>query len=131
MGNSHRNCKQGSRVDLGKFFRSRMEANYARYLKWLVSIGEIQSWEHEPHTFRFDGVTRGPYTYLPDFRVVTKSGAVEWHEVKGWMDSASRGKLKRFAKFYPEEKLVLVEAKLYRQIESKVSSLIPHWERGK
>ena len=33
------------------FFRSRWEANYARYLEWLCSIGQIAKWEHEPQTF--------------------------------------------------------------------------------
>jgi hypothetical protein len=91
---------------------------------------EIRSWEYEPHVFRFEGVTRGPYTYTPDFRVTTKDGSVEWHEVKGWMDSESRGKLKRFAKFYPDEKLVLVDGRVYRDIEKKVSTIIPGWERS-
>lgn len=130
--NAYSRCVRGRREDLGnKFFRSRWEANYARYLRWLESIGQIKEWQHEPRTFRFDGVSRGPYTYLPDFRVVNLDGTVEWHEVKGWMDAASRGRLKRFAKFYPQEKLVLVEEKMYRQIESKLSLVIPNWERSK
>lgn len=128
-GNPRKQCKRGRREDLdGQFFRSRWEANYARYLRWLVSIGEIRSWEYEPQVFRFDGVSRGPYTYTPDFKVTTKAGVLEWHEVKGWMDSESRGKLKRFAKFYPDENLVLIDSRFYRQIERKLSTIIPHWE---
>ena len=127
--NAYSRCKRGRREDLGgKFFRSRWEANYARYLKWLHSIGEIQSWEYEPHIFRFEGVSRGPYSYLPDFRVVVKDGTAEWHEVKGWMDAASRGKLKRFAKFYPGENLVLIDKKQYTAIQAKVWRVVPGWE---
>lgn len=126
--NVYSRCRRGIREDLGFFVRSRWEANYARYLKWLESRGEIAAWEYEPLTFRFDGVKRGPYTYKPDFKVVEKDGAVAFHEVKGWMDSASKGKLKRFGKFFPQHKLVVVEQKAYRSIERLASSVVPHWE---
>ena len=126
--NAYSRCRRGVRADLGFFVRSRWEANYARYLNWLKARGDIASWEYEPQTFRFDGVTRGPYTYLPDFKVVELSGKVVFHEVKGWMDPASRNRLKRFAKFYPDVLLIVVDKKAYRQIESKLSTIIPHWE---
>lgn len=128
--NVYSRCKRGTREDLGFFVRSRWEANYARYLKWLEQRGDIAAWEYEPITFRFEGVSRGPYTYKPDFKVVEKDGSVSYHEVKGWMDPASRGRLKRFAKFYPSHRLVVIDASQYRQIERKISSVIPNWERG-
>jgi len=56
-----------------KYYRSKWEANYARYLEWLKSKGEIQGWLHEPETFWFDGIKRGCLSYLPDFRVVEKN----------------------------------------------------------
>ncbi len=126
--NVYSRCRRGVREDLGFFVRSRWEANYARYLKWLQSQGAISAWEYEPITFRFDGVGRGPYTYKPDFKVVGNDGSVWFHEVKGWMDSASKGKIKRFAKFYPQHELVIVDAKQYRAIASKLSGVIPNWE---
>lgn len=126
--NVYSRCKRGVRKDLGFFVRSRWEANYARYLAWLKDNGHIVSWEYEPTTFRFDGVSRGPYTYKPDFLVVGKDGGHAYHEVKGWMDSGSRSRLKRFTKFYPQYTLVVVDAKAYRQIQSKLSSVIPNWE---
>ncbi len=126
--NVYSRCRRGVREDLGFFVRSRWEANYARYLKWLEARGDIAAWEYEPLTFRFDGVQRGPYTYKPDFKVIEKDGTVAFHEVKGWMDSASKGKLKRFAKFFPQHKLVLVDQKAYRPIERTLASVIPHWE---
>jgi hypothetical protein len=126
--NVYSRCRRGIREDLGFFVRSRWEANYARYLKWLEQRGDIAAWEYEPLTFRFDGVGRGPYTYKPDFKVVKKDGTVAFHEVKGWMDSASKGKLKRFAKFYPQHKLVVIEQKAYRSIEKTLSSVIQGWE---
>lgn len=126
--NVYSRCKRGVREDLGFFVRSRWEANYARYLVWLKQKGDIVSWEYEPTTFRFDGVSRGPYTYKPDFLVVEKDGSQAYHEVKGWMDSGSRSRLKRFAKFYPQHRIVVVDAKAYRQIQSKLSTVIPNWE---
>jgi hypothetical protein len=126
--NVYSRCKRGVREDLGFFVRSRWEANYARYLMWMKGRGEISSWEYEPTTFRFDGVSRGPYTYKPDFLVVENDGRRAYHEVKGWMDSASRGRLKRFAKFYPEHAMVVVDAKAYREIQRKLSTVIPNWE---
>lgn len=126
--NVYSRCKRGVREDLGFFVRSRWEANYARYLIWMKARGEISSWEYEPTTFRFDGVSRGPYTYKPDFLVVENDGRRAYHEVKGWMDSASRSRLKRFAKFYPEHTMVVVDAKAYREIQRKLSTVIPNWE---
>lgn len=119
------------REDLGFFVRSRWEANYARYLKWLEAKGDIAAWEYEPTTFRFEGVSRGPYTYKPDFVVIEPSGKRAYHEVKGWMDSGSRSRLKRFAKFYPAESLVVIDAKVYRQIEQTLARVIPNWESEK
>lgn len=110
------------------FFRSRWETNYARYLEWLRAIGQIQSWEHEPHTFWFAGIKRGVVSYLPDFRVTNPSGSVEWHEVKGWMDARSKTTIARMAKYHPNEKLVVIAEKQYKEIKRKVSSLIPGWE---
>ena len=110
------------------FFRSRWEANYARYLEWLRSIGQIVSWEHEPYTFWFDGIKRGCVSYLPDFRVKNENGLVEWHEVKGWMDDRSKTVLKRMAKYHPGEKIVLVQEKQYKEIRDKVSRMIAGWE---
>lgn len=110
------------------FFRSRWEANYARYLEWLRTLGQIESWEHEPQTFWFDGIKRGCVSYLPDFKVVNKGGAVQWHEVKGWMDARSKTVIARMAKYHPREILVVVKEKQYMEIKRKVSSLILGWE---
>lgn len=112
-----------------KYFRSRWEANYARYLEFLKSNGEILEWHHEKTTFWFDGVKRGTVSYLPDFDVTEKSGEITHHEVKGWMDDRSATKLKRMAKYHPEKTLVLVQEKQYREIEKKFSFLIPGWEK--
>lgn len=111
-----------------KFYRSRWEANYARYLEWLRERGEIVSWRHEPKTFWFDGIKRGCVSYLPDFEVVEACGKVAYHEVKGWMDDRSATKIKRMAKYHPEVTLIVIAKKEYRKIELQVSRLIAGWE---
>ena len=90
-------CKSGWREIGGirKYYRSRWEANYARYLEFLKVNGEIEKWEHEPETFWFEGIKRGVMSYLPDFRVTEKNGDIVFHEVKGWMDARSITKIKR------------------------------------
>lgn len=112
-----------------KYYRSRWEANYARYLQWLKEHGQIASWEHEPTTFWFAGIKRGCVSYLPDFRVIEMSGSVAYHEVKGWMDDRSKTKIKRMAKYHPTVKLIVIEAKAYKEIERKMAAIITGWEK--
>jgi hypothetical protein len=122
--------KQGWRVIGGtrKFYRSKWEANYARYLEFLRQRGQIQSWQHEPETFWFEKIRRGSRSYLPDFRVVERGGAVVYHEVKGWMDSKSKTKLRRMGLYHPSVKMVLVQQKQYTEIKNKLSGAIEGWE---
>lgn len=114
--------------DKRNYFRSRWEANYARYLEWLRLAGEIADWLHEPDVFWFDGIKRGCVSYLPDFKVTERCGTVVYHEVKGWMDDRSKTKIRRMAKYHPGVTLIVVGAKQYREIERKVSALIDGWE---
>lgn len=111
-----------------KYYRSRWEANYARYLEWLKQLGQIERWQHEPKTFWFDGVKRGCVSYLPDFVVVENGGSESYHEVKGWMDDRSKTKIKRMAKYHPDVKLIVIQEKQYNEIKRKVSGLIEGWE---
>jgi len=110
------------------YYRSRWEANYARYLQWLKERKEIADWQHEPETFWFNAIKRGVCSYLPDFRVWEIGGSSRLHEVKGWMDQRSRTTLKRMAKYHPEEKIVLIDGRQYRSIRLKVMRLIAGWE---
>lgn len=111
-----------------KYFRSRWEANYARYLEWLKGMRQIKSWAHEPKTFWFEGIKRGCVSYLPDFFVVEIDGKEGYHEVKGWFDARSKTKIARMAKYYPEVKLIVIDGKLYKAIEKSASKFIPDWE---
>lgn len=110
------------------FARSAWEANYARYLQWLLLRKQITKWEHEPETFWFDSIRRGVRSYLPDFRVTETNGGIVFHEVKGWMDARSATKLKRMAKYHPQVRLILIDAKQYRSIKAAVAAMIPDWE---
>jgi hypothetical protein len=122
--------KQGWREFGGRriFFRSQWEANYGKYLEWQKERGMIKEWEHEPLTFWFEGIKRGCVTYLPDFKVTNNDGTHEWMEVKGHMDAKSKTKINRFRKFFPQEKLRLIDAKWYKANRQKLSLIIPGWE---
>ena len=123
-------AKAGKREDLGGLYvRSAWEANYGRYLNWLIEHGQIASWEYEPDTFWFLAIKRGTRSYTPDFKVFDLHGSFEYHEVKGWMDQKSKTKLKRMKKYYPKVPIVLIDAPAYRAIQRDVSGLIENWEK--
>lgn len=122
VSNPYSRTKSGKRADLNNvFFRSAWEANVARYFNFLGL-----RWEYEPRVFYFEGVKRGTMSYTPDFYLVDRD---LWVEVKGWMDNKSKVKLKRFAKYYPNENLEIIGQREYREIEKNYSALILHWEQ--
>lgn len=120
----------GKRADLSdRYFRSSWEANYARFLNWLIERGEIVSWEYECQVFWFEAIKRGTRSYTPDFKVTFPDNHHEWHEVKGWMDQKSRTKLTRMAKYYPAERVVVIGEDWFRSARrSGLPGLIPNWE---
>lgn len=124
--------KAGWREISGKrnYYRSRWEANYARYLEWLKQNGEIVEWQHEPETFWFEAIKRGVRSYKPDFRVWEVGGKSILHEVKGWMDARSKTTLKRMAKYHPAETVIVIREKQYNEIARKVGPMIDGWESG-
>jgi hypothetical protein len=146
--NSFKNCSNphsrsiiGKRADLNNtFFRSSAEANYARYLNF---IGH--EWDFEPKEFYFERIKKGCVTYTPDFFNKTTD---QWIEIKGWFDTKSITKLKRFKKYYPAEfaKLTMVtqskkSAEIacslgipfvrYEDIKKRHSHLIKGWEHSR
>jgi hypothetical protein len=108
------------------YMLSKWEMNYAWYLEFLISKGEIKSWEYEVDTFWFEKIKRGVRSYTPDFKVVINSGSIEYHEVKGWMDDKSKTKIKRMAIYHPKVILKVVGEKEYKAIR-KWANLIPNW----
>jgi len=110
------------------FVRSSYEKNFTRFLQYRVEIGEIKGWEYEPTTFYFEKIKRGCSSYRPDYRITNLDGSQYWIELKGWLDPKSKTKLKRFAKYFPDEKMVLVEAAEYKQIAAMFHRIIVGWE---
>lgn len=130
QNNPYTKIKQGRRVDLGdQFFRSAWEANFARYLNFLQTNGDIFKWEYEPDTFWFEAIKRGTRSYLPDFKVWdSEESNPYYYEVKGWMDAKSKTKLKRMAKYYPDVKIILFGQKDYNSLRKGLSAIIKNWE---
>lgn len=118
----------GMRDDLGLYVRSSWEANYARYLNFLMQRGEVLEWSYEPCTFEFEGIQRGCRFYTPDFLIKWKDGKEEYHELKGYMDAKSATKLKRMKKYHPKVPLVLIDKHAYRKLADLFSRIIPNWE---
>jgi hypothetical protein len=121
--------KGGRRADLdNRYFRSRWEANWARYLNLLVAQGVIARWEYEVDTFEFEGIKRGSRFYTPDFKVHYGDGSFVYHEVKGWMDPRSKTKLDRMKRRFPQVAIEIVDQARYRAIRETAAGLIPNWE---
>lgn len=127
--NPHGKWKQDWRNIGGRliFFRSRWEANYARILEVLKTNNQINDWRYEPKTFLFHK-EKECISYLPDFIVTMNDGSQIIHEVKGWMDRRSKLKLIRMKRYYPEEKILVINAKKYSSLKKKYIKLIPEWE---
>lgn len=122
----------GQRPDLNnQYFRSRMEANVARYANFLQARHEIDHWEYEVDEFEFP-VKRGSGKYYkPDFKIWRPDSSYYYWEVKGWMDPVSATKLKRMAKYYPEKEIVLIDTHWYRKVIVPLKKLLSGWEDGK
>lgn len=123
--------KGGKRADLNDmYFRSSWEANYARYLNFLLDNKEIKCWEYEPETFEFKTIKRGTRFYTPDFLIKYNNGTEKYIEVKGWMDQKSKTRLKRFKKYFPDKKLEVVDKSWFRKNGNTLSKLIKNWENN-
>lgn len=123
--------KTGRRSDLdNQYFRSTYEANYARYLNFIIKKHkQIIRWEYEPETFEFKKIKKGTRFYTPDFKIYFSDGHIEYHEVKGWDYPKGRTARKRFLKYYPNLKLVLVNSEWFRSLVRKgYKKLIPNLE---
>jgi hypothetical protein len=108
--------KVGYREDLGLFFRSRWEANFAR----LLNLFEVK-YVYEPKRFLLERSDGSIVSYLPDFWVETLGSYVE---VKGYMDEEHKEKIELFKKQYP---LIVVDSIVYNRLE-KMFKWISNWE---
>lgn len=111
-----------------KYFRSKWERNYARYLQLLKESNQIADWSHEPHIFWFEGVSRGTNNYTPDYKVELLNGSFEYHEVKGYETSKDRTKYRRMKKYYPQVKLRVIGADWFKENNKKLRGIIKEWE---
>ncbi len=106
----------GSRI----YFRSGWEVKVAMWLQLLQEGLQIEKWEYEPKTFWFLEIKRGCRSYKPDFKVTSLDGSHYWIEVKGHMDAKSKTKIKRFRKYYPNEKLIIYDKEWFTKNYSKL-----------
>lgn len=112
----------GRAADLGDtWYRSMWERNFARFLRF---TGE--PFEYEARVFWFP-VKRGTVSYKPDFKSLSKPHT--WYEVKGFLDSRSRVALERMRRYFPEEKVILIDRNWFADAHRKgLHKLIPNWE---
>jgi len=88
-------ARGGYREDLKQYFRSKWEANIARYYRY---ISEFYIYEYKE--FEFKTIKRGQRYYKPDFYLPASDS---WVELKGFFRASDKTKLRRFKKYYPEE----------------------------
>lgn len=128
------NAKAGKRADLGDtHWKSRSEANYGRYLNFLIknNIDGVVRWEYEPDTFHFEKIKRGTRFYTPDFKIFYQDGSYEYHEVKGYDYPRGITQRKRFAKYFPQHKLILIDVDWFKAAKRQgIDTLVPGWEYG-
>jgi hypothetical protein len=86
---------------------NKTERAYADRLELLKRAGEIRTWRFEPVKFRLGHTC----WYCPDFEVVTKSGELEYHEVKGFWRDDARVKIKTAASMYRDRAFIAVQWK--------------------
>ena len=130
-GNNHYPNVQRGEYECSKgsvYFRSKWEANYALFLDFLINNGDIKNWEYEADVFFFEQIRLGTRSYRPDFKVFNNDGSVEYHEVKGYMDSKSKTKLKRMEKYFPEVKLILIQRDFYMGLLKKMGGIIKFYK---
>lgn len=127
--NNYSRSVSGKRPDLNnQFFRSKWEANYARFLNLLIKQNKIYKWEYEVDTFIFSEIKKGIRSYTPDFKIwETKESIPYYVEIKGWLDNKSKTKLKRMEKYYPSIKIVMFMEKEYKELKL-ISHFIKGWE---
>lgn len=98
------------------FLKSSWELSYAEYLDKELADGKIIQWEYEPDTFWFEKIKRGVRSYAPDFKVEHLNGKVEYHEVKGYLDSKSKTKLNRMRIYHPGIEMKLIDRAVMKSL---------------
>lgn len=115
--NVHSRSKKGIREDLGCFFRSTWEANYARYLN---EIGV--KWKYESMTYSL-GQDK---TYTPDF--ILEDGTHV--EIKGWLMAKGAEKIRLFQEQHPHIPFKIIGRPEYNALKKQYQFLIKYWEKS-
>lgn len=100
------------------YLRSEWEYRFACYLEFLKKQKQIKNWQYEPQSFEFP-IKHGTTRYLPDFKIINNNGTHEWAEVKGYLTPKSKTQIKRFKKYYPNEKLIVYDKEWFKSVKSK------------
>jgi hypothetical protein len=106
----------GTREDLGMYFRSNWEANFARILNL-----QGKRWTYEERTFQLTP----SLSYTPDFYVIDDDC---FYELKGRMDDKARHQLELMHDMYSNVVINVIEGAKYRQLGIEWKHLIPTWE---
>jgi hypothetical protein len=109
------------------YLKSNWERRFCLYLSFMKKHGHILDYEYEPVTFWFDGIKRGTNSYLPDWRVKFPSGNIEYFEVKGYETAKDRTKYKRMAKYFPDEKLRVIDGEWFKNNAPMLKKVLPSW----
>ena len=110
----------GTRDDLGRYFRSRWEANVARILEY-----EGIPYEYETQTFLLLKEDGTEVRYRPDFKLHDR-----WIEVKGWWDPRSKLIKQLMAEQYPSIQIEYIDEPPYKELKDYYGTRINFWERS-
>ena len=88
---------------------NKTESPYAAHLELLKASGDVLWWKFEGLKFRL-----ADKTFLtPDFVVMTRSGLIELHDVKGFLMEDANVKMKVAASMYPFEFFIIRKSKSF------------------
>lgn len=121
------------------YFRSGFEYRWAQYLELLKGLGLIVDWQYEGRKFEFKNIRSGTVFYLPDFLVTYECWGEDkllkrtyrWQECKGHLLQKNITQFRRMAKYYPNEKIVLVMQRIPQTKTRKNTELFRRLENAK
>lgn len=110
-------AKGGHRDDLGQYFRSSCEANFARILNF-----QGKTWAYEPTTFQLTETI----SYTPDFLC---DGI--FYEIKGRMTKRCHEQMRLMSELYPKTVVVLIDPQEYNKLRFMYKDVLKDSWEGK